>query len=165
MIGSQRLSHPARAALANGLLAAGATVALYVLVVVATTPNLPLLASINAAFSTNSVVIGGTSAVVGAQLFFSSYGRSFGCSIGKKQLGAGSGGSAAGAFFSFFSLVPLGCCGSWLLVLSVLPSIVGGAISVFLIEYSRLLSHVALSGALGFAAYSGIMLYMRVKGK
>jgi len=163
MIGSQRLSHTARRSLAKGLLAAGATMSLYILIVILTTPNLPPSAAINAAFLTNSIVIGGTAAAVGAQMFFSSYGKSLGCRLGRKEWGAGSGGTAVGSFFSFFALVPLGCCGSWLLVLSFLPSIFGGALSVFLIEFSRPLSYIALAAVLGLAALSGVRLYRRTK--
>jgi hypothetical protein len=165
VISSQQLSHTARKSLAKGLLVSGVTVALYLLVVVVTTPNLPPSAAINAAFLTNSIVIGGTAAAVGAQMFFSSYGKSLGCRLDRKGVGAGSGGTALGSFFSFFSLVPLGCCGSWLLVLSFLPSIFGGTLSVFLIEYSRPLSYVAVAAVLGFAAVSGVRLHRSMKRK
>ena len=165
MIGSQRLSHSVRRSLAKGLLAAGATMSLYILIVILTTPNLPPSAAINAAFLTNSIVIGGIAAAVGAQMFFSSYGKSLGCRLGRKEWGAGSGGTAVGSFFSFFALVPLGCCGSWLLVLSFLPSIFGGALSVFLIEFSRPLSYIALAAVLGLAALSGVRLHRSMKGK
>lgn len=165
MIGSQQLSHTARKSLTKGLLAVGATMALYLLIVVLTTPNLPPSAAINAAFMANSIVIGGTAAAVGAQVFFASYGKSLGCRLDRKGVGAGSGGTALGSFFSFFSLVPLGCCGSWLLVLSFLPSIFGGTLSVFLIEYSRPLSYIAVTAVLGFAALSGVRLHRSMKGK
>jgi hypothetical protein len=161
----QQLSHNAKRSLAKGLLAAGATMALYLLIVVLTTPNLPPSAAVNAAFLANSIVIGGVAVAVGAQTFFSSYGKSVGCRLDRKGMGTGSGGTALGSFFSFFSLVPLGCCGSWLLVLSFLPSIFGGALSVFLIEYSRPLSYVAVAAVLGLAALSGVRLHRRMKGK
>ncbi len=164
MIVSQRLSHAARKSLAKGLLAGGVTASLYLLIVVMTTPSLPPLAAINAAFLANSIIIGGTATAVGAQVFFSSYGRAFGCKLDRKGLGAGSGGTALGSFFSFFALVPLGCCGSWLLVLSFLPSIFGSGLSVLLIDYSRPLSYAALAVTLGFAALSGAKLYRRAKG-
>lgn len=61
-------------------------------------------------------------------------------------------------FFSFFSLVPLGCCGSWLLVLSYLPTIFGTALSVSLIQYSRPLSYVGLIIVLSFAGISAFKL-------
>lgn len=164
MIGSLLLSHNARKSLAKGVVAAGATMALYLLIVVLMTPNLPPSAAINAAFLANSIVIGGTAVAVGAQIFFSGYGKSIGCMIDRKGMGAGSGGTAIGSFFSFFSLVPLGCCGSWLLVLSLLPSVFGSALSVYLIEYSRPLSYVAVAAVLGLAAISGVSLHRRMKG-
>lgn len=166
VIGSQHhLSYAARKSLAKGLLAAGATMSLYILIVIITTPNLPASAAINAAFLANSIVIGGTAGAVGAQMFFSGYGKALGCMLDRKEFGAGSGGTALGSFFSFFSLVPLGCCGSWLLVLSFLPSIFGSALSVFLIEYSRPLSYAALAAVLGLAALSGVRLHRRTKRK
>jgi hypothetical protein len=165
VIGSQHLSHNAKRSLAKGLLAVGVTMALYLLIVVLTTPNLPPSSAINAAFLANSIVIGGTATAVGAQVFFSGYAKSLGCRLGRKGMGAGSGGTALGSFFSFFSLVPLGCCGSWLLMLSFLPSIFGGALSVFLIEYSRPLSYVAVAAVLGFTAISGVKLYRRTREK
>lgn len=78
-------------------------------------------------------------------------------------MGAGSGTTATGSFFSFFFLVPLGCCGSWLLVLSFLPSVFGGSASVFLIDYSAPLSYAALAAVVGFAALGGIQLQRRLK--
>ncbi|HKY53444.1 MAG TPA: hypothetical protein VJM08_04020 [Anaerolineales bacterium] len=146
-----------------GLLTAGATAALYLMVVVVTTPNLPPWASISAAILTNPIVIGATGGAIGAQVFFSSYAKSIGCRFDNKGLGAGSGGTALGSFFSFFSLVPLGCCGSWLFVLSLLPSIFGSTFSVFLIEYSRPLSYAAAAAVFGFAAISGLRLHRRMK--
>lgn len=78
-------------------------------------------------------------------------------------MGAGSSTTAIGSFFSFFSLVPLGCCGSWLLVLSFLPSVFGGSLSVFLIDYSLPLSYAALALVMGFAALAGIQLQRKLK--
>lgn len=165
MIGSQQIDYIAKKALAKGLLVGAAIVSVYLLIVVLTTPNLPPSASIYSAFMANSIVIGGTATAVGAQIFFSSYGKSSGCRPSWKVTGIGPSGSTLGSFFSFFSLIPLGCCGSWLFVLSFLPSIFGGALSVFLIEYSKPLSYVAVATALGIVAFSGIRLRSRIKGK
>ena len=159
----RHLSQNAKKSLAKGVAVGAATVFLYVLVVVLTTPNLPALAATSAAFAANSAIIGGTAVAVGAQMFFSSYGKTIGCRLDKKEFGAGSGGTALGSFFSFFSLVPLGCCGSWLFILSFLPSIFGSAASVFLIEYSRPLYFVALAVVLTLAAASGLRLHRRRK--
>lgn len=165
MIRTQQLSRNARKSLAKGVIAGTATLAAYLIVVIVTTPSLPADAAVRAAFGINSIVMGGTAGAVGAQTFFSSYGRSLGCEIRRKKtvMGAGSGTTAIGSFFSFFSLVPLGCCGSWLLVLSFLPSVFGGSLSVFLIDYSVPLSYAALSLVMGFAALAGIQLQRRLK--
>jgi hypothetical protein len=77
--------------------------------------------------------------------------------IGSSASGSG-GGTVMSSFLSFFSLVPLGCCGSWLFILSMLPSFFGGTISVILIEYSTLLSYVGLVIVLGFAGLSTLRL-------
>ncbi|MGI0020845.1 MAG: hypothetical protein ACREAY_10290 [Nitrososphaera sp.] len=165
MLQPQYLSRTAKRSLAKGIISGTATLTAYLLVVIATTPSLPASAAIRAAFDINSPIILGTAGAVGAQVFFASYGKSIGCSIDRKRaiLGAGSGGTAIGSFFSFFSLVPLGCCGSWLLILSFLPSVFGGALSVALIEYSQPFSHGALAAVLGFAGLSGLQLRKRLK--
>lgn len=165
MMLTQQLSYNARRSLAKGVAAGAATLAAYLLVVIITTPNLPADAAVRAALSVNYIVMGGTAGAIGAQVYFSSYGMSLGCEIGRKKtvMGTGSGTTAIGSFFSFFSLVPLGCCGSWLLVLSFLPSVFGGSLSVFLIDYSVPLSYAALALVMGFAAVAGIQLKRKLK--
>lgn len=164
MIRTQQLSHNARRSLAKGAVAGVATLAAYLIVVIVTTPSLPADAAVRAAFGINSIVMGGTAGAIGAQVYFSSYGRSLGCEVRRMKavMGAGSGTTAVGSFFSFFSLVPLGCCGSWLLVLSFLPSVFGGSLSVFLIDYSVPLSYAALAAVMGFAALAGLQLQRRL---
>lgn len=138
------------------------TAIIYLTVVVITTPNLPPSTALNAAFAINSIVIIGTSVGVGTQFFISNYSKTMGCRLDKKKkgvFGASSGSTVASSFFSFFSLVPLGCCGSWLLVLSYLPSVFGSTLSVSLIQYSRPLSYIGLAIILGFAAISAYKLY------
>ncbi len=159
------MSRNARKSIAKGITVGAATLVAYLVVVIVTTPNLPADAAVRAAFGINSIVMGGTAGAVGAQVFFSSYGRALGCEIrhNKTVMGAGSGTTAIGSFFSFFSLVPLGCCGSWLLVLSFLPSVFGGSLSVFLIDYSVPLSYAALAAVMGFAALAGIQLQRKLK--
>lgn len=156
------LSFIARKALIRGTIMAAVTAMVYLAVVVITTPNLPLAAALNAAFAINSFVIVGISIGVGAQIFISSYSKMMGCRLDKKKkgiFGAGSGSTAVSSFFSFFSLVPLGCCGSWLLVLSYLPSVFGGTLSVVLVQYSRTLSYIGLVIVLGFAALFAYKLH------
>lgn len=162
---AHHVSPAAKRSLARGILAGAATLAVYLLVVVATTPNLPPAAAIAAAFAINSIVMAGSAGAIGAQVFFATYAKSIGCPLGRggTLLGAGSRGTtAAGSFFSFFSLVPLGCCGSWLFILSLLPSVFGSGLAAALITYSQPLSYAGLAAVLGFAALSGAKLYGRL---
>ena len=155
------LSYNAKKALVKGIIIGIITTIVYLAVVVITTPSLPTIAAINAAFKINSIVIFGLAIGIGTQVFISTYAKGLGCSLDKKKkgiLGTGSGSTALSSFFSFFSLVPLGCCGSWLLVLSMMPSIFGSTISVILIEYSKLLSYIGLAIVFGFAGLSALKL-------
>ncbi|MGH9988069.1 MAG: hypothetical protein ACRD8W_29375, partial [Nitrososphaeraceae archaeon] len=170
------LSYNAKKALLKGAIVGAITSAVYLTVVVLTTPNLPPSAAINAALTVNGIIIFGLAVGVGIQIFASSYSKGLGCRIGDRKkyqpkkgvrkflyLGhggsGGSGGSTAvSSFLSFFSLVPLGCCGSWLYILSMLPSVFGGTLSVVLIKYSTLLSYVGLAVVIGFAALSVLRL-------
>ena len=159
-------SYNAKKALVNGIIIGIITTLIYLIVVVVTTPSLPPIATINAAFSINSIIIFGLAIGVGTQTFISSYSKGLGCRIDKKKkgiFGAGSGSTAISSFFSFFSLVPLGCCGSWLLVLSFLPSIFGSSLSVALIQYSKPLSYIGLAIVFGFAALSVFKLQRELK--
>jgi hypothetical protein len=159
-------SYNAKKALVNGIIIGIITTLIYLIVVVVTTPSLPPIAAINAAFRINSMIIFGLAIGVGTQIFISGYSKGLGCRIdkGKKGIfGAGSGSTAISSFFSFFSLVPLGCCGSWLLILSFLPSIFGGSLSVALIQYAKPLSYIGLAIVFGFAALSAFKLKKRIK--
>jgi hypothetical protein len=147
--------------LVKGTIVGIITAAIYLAIVVITTPSLPAIAAINAAIKVNSIVIFGLAIGVGIQFFLASYSKSLGCRIDKKRkgiFGGGSGSTAISSFFSFFSLVPLGCCGSWLLILSMLPSIFGSSLSAVLIEYSKVLSYIGLAIVFGFAGLSALRL-------
>src|SRR5918993_4688982 len=160
------LSYNAKKALMKGITVGIATAVIYLTVVIITTPNLPAIAAVNAAFKVNSIVIFGLALGVGIQFFLTSYSKGLGCRIDKKRkgiFGGGSGSTAISSFFSFFSLVPLGCCGSWLLILSMLPSIFGSSLSIILIEYSKLLSYVGLAIVFGFAGLSALKLKKELK--
>jgi hypothetical protein len=155
------LSYNARRAVVKGTIVAAVTAVIYLAIVVITTPSLPATAAINAAFRINSTVIFGLAIGVEIQFFLTSYSKGLGCRLDKKRkgiFGGGSGSTALSSFFSFFSLVPLGCCGSWLLILSMLPSIFGSSLSVVLIEYSKLLSYIGLVMVFGFAGLSALQL-------
>ena len=140
------------------------TVIIYLSVVVITTPALEPLAAISAAFQLNAIVIIGMGIGIGLQVFLSEKSKQLGCklSVKKKALSGNSGSVATTSFFSFFSLVPLGCCGWWLYALSLLPGIVGTGVSAVLIEYSQVLSYVGLAVIFGFAGLTAYKLKIEI---
>jgi hypothetical protein len=150
------------------------TIISYLLIVVFTSPNLPATASISAALQVNSPIIIGLAIGTGIQGFVISYRKKIinnNCEIkiNKKKdfLGSSSTGNGLGAalssFFSFFSLVPLGCCGSWLFILSYLPMVFGNGASVFMIKYSNILSYVGLIIISAITLISILRLYKDLK--
>ena len=147
---------PTKKAILAGIL----TISVYLLVVVATTPALEPLYAINAAFQLNSIVIIGMGVGIGLQVFLAEKSKLLGCNLDlkKKAFGGNSGSAAATSFFSFFSLVPLGCCGWWLYVLSLIPSVIGTGVSAVLIEHSQVLSYVGLVIIFGFAGLTAYKL-------
>src|SRR5438067_2334232 len=160
------ISHNTKRALLKGILLSSISILAYIIVVILTSPELPASFAIKAAFFINPIIIYGTAFGVGVNTFISSYSKGTDCRVDKKRkgiVGVSSGSTALSAFFSFFSLVPLGCCGSWLLVLSYLPTIFGTALSVSLIQYSRPLSYVGLIIVLSFAGISAFKLRSELK--
>jgi len=144
----------------KGTLVGIITIVVYLSVVVLTTPALEPLDAISAAFQLNSIVIFGMGIGIGLQVFLSSKSKLLGCKlkVKKKALGGNSGSVVTTSFFSFFSLVPLGCCGWWLYVLSLLPSVAGVGVSAVLIEYSQVLAYVGLGIIFGFAGLTALKL-------
>jgi len=159
------LSENAAKALAKGIVAGSLSLLIYVVVVVLTSPSLVPLAAIRIGFEVNSNVMLGVSLGTGVQVFLSSYSRLMGCRLGTGRgfVSAASGGTAFSSFLSFFSLVPLGCCGTWLYIVSFLPSIVGGALSASIIQYSRPLSYVGLALVWGFVLLFTVKLARQLK--
>ena len=138
----------------KSILVGALTITIYLSVVVITTPALGPLDAISAAFQLNSIVIFGMGLGIGLQIFLSEKSKLLGCKLKmkKKAFGGNSGSTAATSFFSFFSLVPLGCCGWWLYALSLLPSVVGTGVSAVLIEHSQTLAYLGLAIIFGFNA-------------
>ena len=142
--------------IAKSVLFGIATITAYLVVVVITTPALPATVAISAAFELNSIVIVGMGVGIGLQVYLSERAKLFGCRLNarRKTVSGNSGGTAAASFFSFFSLVPLGCCGWWLYVLSLLPSVLGTGASAVLIEHGQSLAYLGLAVVFGFAGLS-----------
>jgi len=144
----------------KSILVGALTIVIYLSVVVITTPALGPLDAISAAFQINAIVIFGMGLGIGLQIFLSEKSKLLGCKLNmkKKAFGGNSGSAAATSFFSFFSLVPLGCCGWWLYVLSLLPSVAGVGVSAVLIEYSQTLAYMGLAIIFGFNALTAYKL-------
>ena len=159
------LSFNTKRALLKGTIAGLIVMAAHLTIVVVTTPNLPAATAIATAFIINPLIIVGVAIGIGAQVAMTSYSRTLECSLrGRKGfLSAGSGGTAFSSFLSFFSLVPLGCCGSWLLILSLLPSVFGTAVSGALIQYSVPLSYAGLAIVVGFTGLMAIKLLKELR--
>ncbi len=149
----------------KGILFGIITIVAYLTVVVITTPALPPDAAISAAFQLNSIVIIGMGVGVGLQMFLVGKSKMLGCKLNvkKKAFSGNAGSTAATSFFSFFSLIPLGCCGWWLYALSLLPSVVGTGVSAALIEYSQPLAYLGLAIIFGFNALTIIKLQKEIK--
>jgi hypothetical protein len=132
--------------LAVGIAFALFAVTVYLAVVVATTPNLPAYDAIKIAVLLNWWVILGVSMGSGVQAFLISYSKKRACNFRLKRSLAGSSGvfSVLCSFLSYLALIPLGCCGSWLYIVSFFPGIVGTGASAFLIDYSRIIAAVGL---------------------
>ena len=137
----------------------------YLFIVIITTPNLPAFTALSAAIKVNGIIIFGLAIAIGAQIYLSYCGKSMECNTVNKRKGfvGISSSTALSSFFSFFSLVPLGCCGSWLLILSLLPSVFGSSLSVILIQYSKALSYIGLFIVIGYTSFSAIELKRKLK--
>lgn len=152
-------------AILKSIIVGAITIVGYLTVVVVTTPALEPAAAISAAFQLNSIIIFGMGVGVGMQIFLSEQSKKLGCrlDVKRKAFGGNSGSTAATSFFSFFSLVPLGCCGWWLYVLSLLPSVLGTGVSAVLIEYSQPLAYLGLLIIFGFNGVTALKLQKEKK--
>ena len=149
----------------KSILVGSLTIAIYLSVVIITTPALGPLDAVNAAFQLNALVIVGMGVGIGLQIFLTEKSKQLGCKLSakKKVFGGNSGSTAATSFFSFFSLVPLGCCGWWLYALSLLPSVVGTGVSAILIEYSQILAYLGLAIVFGFTGLTAYKVRKEIK--
>ncbi|MFQ6125213.1 MAG: hypothetical protein ACE5R6_11505 [Candidatus Heimdallarchaeota archaeon] len=118
---------------------------LYLLVVILTTPNLTPLIAASIALHMNGIYIIGISVSVAVQMLIVDYGKILGCELPRKKTsGLNLFESAASSFFSFFALVAVGCCDTWLYILSFLPAIFGLGIASVMIRHSTLFAQLGL---------------------
>jgi hypothetical protein len=138
---------------------------LYLLVVVYTTPNFPPFVAVTIALNLNGLYIVGGSLGIAIQTYILGYSKKLPayCKIPKEKAASGTTmvGSIASAFFSFFALIGVGCCGTWLFVLSLLPGVLGVGATSFLIQYSTQLAQVGLATM----ALSNIYAYLSLRRK
>ena len=130
---------------AKSLMAGAATIAVYLVVVVATTPALPAASAVTAAFELNTVVILGMGVGVGLQVLISESGKKIGLPDWQKEENRRElRQHRCDVILLVLFTGSLGCCGWWLYILSLLPSVLGSGVSAVLIEHSQSLAYVGL---------------------
>ncbi len=114
------------------------TTVLYLTIVVITTPSLRPVDAVAISVTLNWWLIAGISAGTGVQAFLLAYARGKACSVRHTGTVLGASGFLSGlsSFLSFLSLIPLGCCGSWIYILSFLPGLIGAGAAGFLLTHS-----------------------------
>ncbi len=139
----------------------------YLTVVVVTTPSLRPIDAITASVKLNWWVITGISLGTGVQAFLLAFARGEACQIKHRDVAIGTSGVFSGlsSFLSFFSLIPVGCCGTWLYLLSFLPGLLGVNASAFLIAYSFQLEVIGLASMGVSVVYTYLSLRNRLRRK
>jgi len=137
----------------------------YLFVVIATTPSLSPLDAVKIAFALNWWVMLGVSIGTGIQAYLIAYAKAIACPVARNKIIVGTSGisSSIASFFSFLSLIPVGCCGTWLYILSFLPGVVGTGASGFLIGHSLLVQSVSLSLIVASVAFTYFSVRRRLK--
>lgn len=113
-------------------------IVIYLTIVVVTTPSLRPVDAVAISVTLNWWVVGGIAAGTGIQAFLLAYAQGKACTIRYRATTLGVSGFFSGlsSFLSFLSLIPVGCCGTWIYVLSFMPGLVGAGASGFLIANS-----------------------------
>lgn len=132
---------------------------------VLTTPSLKPSDAVVTAIRQNWWVVLGLMFGTASQGYLSAYAIEKGCRIGHAKAVSGGTGvsSALLSFVSFLSLVPVGCCGTWLYILSFVPSLLGASFAGLLIEQSLELQLGSLLILLLFVSYSFFSIRRRMK--
>lgn len=129
---------------------------LYLTIVVLSTPNLKAVDAILVSLNLDWWVVGGISVAAGTQVFLITYAKVKGCPVRHGAAASGTSGFFSGlsSFLSFLSLIPVGCCGTWIYVLSFLPGLVGVGASGFLITHGLELEATGLILMTASVAYT-----------
>jgi hypothetical protein len=125
-----------RAPVQRGIGVGVITIVLYLTIVVITTPSLKPVDAIVITVAQNWWLIGGIAVGTGVQAFLLAYAKDKACLVRYRGtvVGASSFFSGFSSFLSFLALIPVGCCGTWIYVLSFLPGLIGAGASGFLIR-------------------------------
>lgn len=137
---------------------------IYLSIVILTTPNFSPLVAAYIALMVNGIYIVGSTISIALQTWFLGYASSIPFQVGLPKIrtsGLNVIGSVTSAFFSFFTLIGVGCCGTWLFILSQLPGVLGVSLSSILTEYSILFAQIGL----GLMIISNIYAYLKLRKK
>ncbi len=139
------------------------TAVLYLTIVVITTPSLRPVDAVIISVTLNWWLIVAISVGTGVQAFLLAYARKMACLVKYKGTALGASGLFSGlsSFLSFLSLIPLGCCGTWIYVISFLPGLLGAGASGFLLANSPQIE----SASLLLMAVSVIYTFLSVRKK
>lgn len=150
--------------LAKSILSGVIYFVIYLLIVILTTPNFPPLVSASIALNINGIYVIGSTLSIGLQTFLVGYNQSIPLQLGIPKIrssGLNVLASISSAFFSFFALIGVGCCGTWLFIISQFPGILGVGLSSFLTQYSTLFAQIGLI----LMAISNIYTYIKIRKK
>ncbi len=139
------------------------TTILYLTIVVVTTPSQRPVDAVKVSVTLNWWLIGGISGGAGVQAFLLGYAKNKPCPVRHTGTILGTSGFFSGlsSFLSFLSLIPLGCCGTWIYVISFLPGLIGAGASGFLVANSL---QIEVAG-LVLMALSVMYTYLSVRKK
>jgi hypothetical protein len=135
----------------------------YLTIVVISTPSLRPVDAISISVAQNWWLVGGVAVGSGVQVFLLSYAKAKACSLRNRNAVIGASGFFSGlsSFLSFLSLIPVGCCGTWVYVISFMPGLIGAGASGFLVRNS-----VQIEGlSLALMATSVVYTYLSVRRK
>lgn len=118
-------------------------------------PKLGPVQALNYMLLTNGYVMVALPILAGVQVYLITYSKTLPCSVRARRSSAAGAvsGSAASAFFSFFPLANLACCGTWLPIVTAISGAVG-VTTGSLIDYSGMLSAVSIAVMLFSIVYT-----------
>lgn len=147
----------------RGSIVAAVSMAIYLAIVVLTTPNLPPLVSLGTTVKVNALFMATLASALWVQGFLQARLRSIkACRINETATnGAVSIGTSISSFVSFLSLTHVGCCGFWLYLLSLIAG--SGGAGVAFVGAVIGSSGVFMWGGAGSVWALNLYLYIRMR--